>query len=111
MEHSTYLSQCPLHHNLLPAASNPFEPGVEQQVLLCGQLGMLDVKLWTHPQVIVDVTDLRGEVITRYSGNAGCWLVQSCQHRDESGLASTCDKNSCLKSCALQQSYREGNFV
>ena len=71
----SHLSESLLDHLLLPIPFNPFEPGVEQQVLLGCQVSMLDVKLRTHPQVVVDFLYVRAYVVTGNAANTTGWLI------------------------------------
>ena len=66
----SYLSEYSFYYLLLLAPFNSFQPGVEQQVLFCCQLGMMDIKLRAHSQVTMNSTDLRGDVVASYSGRA-----------------------------------------
>ena len=72
---SLYLSESSFDHLLLSPPFNPFEPGVEQQVLLGCQVSVLDVKLRTHPQVVVDLLDVCPYVVASDAANTTGWLV------------------------------------
>ena len=70
-----HLFESSLDDFLLPPPFNPFEPGVEQQVLLSRQVSVMDVKLGTHPQVVVDLLDIRANVIASDASNTTGWLI------------------------------------
>ena len=71
----SHLSESFLNHLLLSIPFNPFEPGIEQQVLFRCQVSMLDVKRRTHPQVVVDFLYVRAYVVTGNAANTTGWLI------------------------------------
>ena len=74
--YSLHLSESFLDHLLLSPPFNPFEPpGVEQQVLLGCQVSVLDVKLRTHPQMVVDFLDVCADVVAGNAANTAGRLV------------------------------------
>ena len=70
-----YLSEGFLNYLLLPPPFNPFEPGIEEQVFFGCQISVLDVKLRTHPQMVVDLLDVSTYVVAGDAANAAGWLV------------------------------------
>ena len=70
-----YLFEGFLDYLLLFPPFNPFEPGVEEQMFFGCQISMLDVKLRTHPQMVVDLLDVCTDVVAGNAANATGWLV------------------------------------
>ncbi len=75
-----YLSQCSLHHDRLATAFNPLEPGVKQEVLLSSQTIVLDIKLWTHPHMTVDLINVSRYIVAGNTSLTTSGFIESSQH-------------------------------
>ena len=66
----SYLSEGTLNNFFFFASLSPLQPGIEQQMLLGCQVSVMDVKLRTDSQMVVDGIDIGCYVVTCYAGSA-----------------------------------------